>query len=136
MVSVKHDVTMPELVHCHVNGNGNDARYMSQKQNFVTKDPVLQQYISLYIRISRFFKNEHIEVYTTVQYLRFGVVSWSLRLTVFKAWRIAASQPECFTKQDKSRRSSNFRATARWLWQPSVCQVLKRRYICNVMVAR
>jgi hypothetical protein len=25
-----------------------------------------------------------------------------------KVWRIAASQPKCFSEQDKSRRSSNF----------------------------
>ena len=30
-------------------------------------------------------------------------------LAMFKAQRIAASQPECFSERDKSRRSSNFR---------------------------
>jgi len=58
MMSVEHDLTMPELVHCHVNGNGNGARQMSQVQNFVTKEPILEQRISRYIRIDKSDKYE------------------------------------------------------------------------------
>lgn len=52
MMSVKHDSMIPELVHCHVNGNG--ARRMSQVQKFVTKEPILEQQISLYVRIIKY----------------------------------------------------------------------------------
>lgn len=57
-MSVKHDLTMPKLVHCHVNGNGNGARQMSQVQNFVTKEPVLGQLITPYVRIRNSIKHE------------------------------------------------------------------------------
>lgn len=58
MISVKHDSIMPELVHCHVNGNGNGARQMSQVQNFVTKEPMHEQQISPCICFYRSFKYE------------------------------------------------------------------------------
>lgn len=45
----------------------------------------------------------------TVLSPRSKVSSWCCIWAMFKARRIAASQPECFSKQDKSRRSSNFR---------------------------
>ena len=52
MMSVKYDSMIPELVHCHVNGNG--ACQMSQAQNFVTKEPILEQQISPCARIDRY----------------------------------------------------------------------------------
>lgn len=51
MMSVKDDSMIPELVHCHVNGNG--ARRMSQIQKFVTKEPILEQQISPYAHIDK-----------------------------------------------------------------------------------
>jgi hypothetical protein len=59
MKSVKHDSLLLGLVHCHVNGNGNGARQVSQKQNFVTKEPVLEQHISPFVRIDKSFKYEY-----------------------------------------------------------------------------
>ena len=67
-MSVKHDSMIPELVHCHVNGNGNGngARQMSQVQNSVTKEAILEQHISLYVRIGTSLKYELIQIENTV----------------------------------------------------------------------